>query len=521
MSDPYTLSQKLNIAGLTAGIDSLEEVVSAGLTATDNTGRRFAQLAEASPTLENGLWKVLPDGQMETTWKIRSNAKWHDGQPVTSDDLVFTLTVGLDRELAAFRDPTLDLVTGIEAIDAQTATVRWTKPYIYADSLFTRQIALPIPKHLLAKTYAEEKTTLTELPFWTSEFIGNGPFKLHEWQRGSYAIFRAFDDYVLGRPKIDEMEVRFIPEHNTLMSNLLAGAVQLTIGRNLSLDQAMQVRDQWRDGKPEIGLGNWIVIYPQHLNPNPAVVGNVEFRRALVHAIDRGQLADTLMGGQTSVGHSFVSPDEPEYKDVQKDVVRYEYDPRRTVQIIDSLGYAKGADGTYRDATSRPLTLEFRTVDNNQIHMPSVLAVSDYWRSIGIEIENVAIPQQRANEREYRTTFPAVELLQNPNDLMGVSRWHSTRTALPENNYQVFGNNARYMNAELDVLLDRYYATIPRPERTQVVGQMVHHITDQVAHMGLFYVAIPTMVNHRVKNVTARSNGSPGSWNAEAWDLIQ
>ena len=56
-------------------------------------------LAEAIPSFENGLWKVFPDGQMETTWKIREGARWHDGTPFTSGDVLFTSKLEQDKEL--------------------------------------------------------------------------------------------------------------------------------------------------------------------------------------------------------------------------------------------------------------------------------------------------------------------------------------------------------------------------------------------------------------------------------------
>src|SRR3954452_21892947 len=68
-----------------------------GLALADGEGVLHPLLSEQVPTIENGLWKILPDGGMETTWKIRSGAKWHDGTPFTSDDLTFTLQVAQDR----------------------------------------------------------------------------------------------------------------------------------------------------------------------------------------------------------------------------------------------------------------------------------------------------------------------------------------------------------------------------------------------------------------------------------------
>src|SRR5712692_4131440 len=148
MGDAHSLAQKLNPASYVPGIDTLEEMVSAGLTNTDDQGNQRAALAEAVPTIENGLWKVLPDGRMETTWKIRSGAQWHDGMPITTDDLLFTAKVVQDPDLPLFRDIAYRTIETIEATDQQTVTVKWRAPLIRADQMFSRLLALPLPKHL-------------------------------------------------------------------------------------------------------------------------------------------------------------------------------------------------------------------------------------------------------------------------------------------------------------------------------------------------------------------------------------
>src|SRR3954471_2923388 len=75
-------------------------------------GERAARLAEQVASLENGLWKLLPDGRMETTWKLRQGARWHDGAPLTTDDLLFSLQVGRDHEMTAFGSEAYPAVDG-------------------------------------------------------------------------------------------------------------------------------------------------------------------------------------------------------------------------------------------------------------------------------------------------------------------------------------------------------------------------------------------------------------------------
>src|SRR5207237_6383482 len=148
-------------------------------------------------------------------------------------------------------------------------------------------------------------------------------YRVKEFVVGSHVVLQRVAEYVLGQPKIDEIEVRFIPDPNTLLANVLAGGVDLTLGRGLSLEQAMQTRDQWRDGKIDVAFTSWIVIYPQFLNPTPSIVTNLQFRRALMHAVDRQQMAESLQGGLVSVAHTFLHPNEPEYRDVEPSIVRY------------------------------------------------------------------------------------------------------------------------------------------------------------------------------------------------------
>ena len=82
---PANLSQTRThkTVGNIPGLDGIEELVNAGMTHVDDRGTRSPQLAEAVPTVENGLWRVLPDGTMETTWKIKAAARWQDGLAVT------------------------------------------------------------------------------------------------------------------------------------------------------------------------------------------------------------------------------------------------------------------------------------------------------------------------------------------------------------------------------------------------------------------------------------------------------
>jgi len=118
------------------------------------------------------------------------------------------------------RNIAYEAVERVEAPDPQTIVVHWKKPFIDADRMFSRQYAFPLPKHLLEDPYNEDKPNVLQHPYWTTDYVGAGPFKLREFARGSHLILEANDRYLLGKPKIDEIEIRFIPDSNTLVANI-------------------------------------------------------------------------------------------------------------------------------------------------------------------------------------------------------------------------------------------------------------------------------------------------------------
>lgn len=513
------LYRKLQVGATYSGLTYLERLVNAGLVNLDPKGGLHPQLADAVPSLENGLWKLLPEGRMETTWRIRPTAQWHDGTPVTAEDVVFTARVEQDKGLGWNYNPGHDAIERVEALDLHTVTITWRQPYVEADLMFSHgppgsnTRGLPLPRHLLERAYAEDRATFLQLPYWGTELVGTGPFRVREMVPDERLLLVANDAYVLGRPKIDEVEVRFIPDSNTLIANILAGEIDTTFDeRAVSFEEARGLREQWRSGRIELGQGGLPTITTQFLTPRPAIVTDVRFRRALLHGIDRQEMVDTIQGGLAVVAHSIIGPDMVEYPHVEKSIVRYEFDPRRAVQMIEGLGYTRAGDGVFRDAAGDRLGVEIRATVT-VINQKSMLAVADYWQRIGVAAETHTIPIQRQGELEYMVTFGAFILLRAPRDLTGFQNQHSSRAAIPERNFAGI-NRGRYMNTAYDALIDRYFMTIPFQERMQVLGQILNHETDQLPVMRLFTDPEPTPVSNRLRNVPATA-----PWNSHEWEV--
>lgn len=493
------------------GAGQLEQLLGGALTTPKDRGAQLvAQLAEAVPTFENGLWRVLPDGRMETTWKIRPGARWHDGTPFTSADMLFTTRLEQDRELPVQRSPAYDLVTSIEAPDPQTVTVAWKSPFIEADEFFRRA---PIPRHILERPYLESKESFTALPYWNAEFIGAGPYRVRDWVRDSHAVLLAFDEFVLGRPRIDEITLKFLADETAFMANILAGVIDVSIGKSINHEQTMEIKAQWRSGRIESRAETVIKIWPQFVDPNPAVILDVRFRKALVHAINRQELVDSLVGaGESSPAHSILFPGEPYFPDGEATAVRYDYDPRRATEMIEQLGYGKGPDGAFRDSRGERLWVEINATDEAQNTKP-MFAVTDYWKRVGLAAESLVIPIQLQDDRRYRATFSGFNLQGSGSGVRRLKELTGPQARLPENNF-TGRNYPRYINPEFDALIERVVTTIPRQERVQALQQAVQHMTDQIVMVPLYYAPMSSMISNRVANA-----GFDPTWNAHEWDV--
>ena len=522
MVDPATVFLQMDV-GTLPGTDTVQALVHAGLSIVDDRGGRRAQLAEQVPTLENGLWKVFPDGRMETTWHIRSGAVWHDGAPVVAQDMVFTAAVGQDRDLPRFSDLDFKSVESVEAVDARTVTVRWKEPFIDANAMFAAEFAYPLPSHLLEDGYRGNKPAFMDLPYWSTEYVGAGPFRLREWERGSYLLLEAFDRYPLGRPKIDSIEVKFIPYGNTLVASVLAGSVELTLGRSISVEQAAQVSEQWREGRVAVTPPGMVRLWWQGLNPTPSAILDVRFRRALLQAIDRNEMAETLQRGVAPAADSFLYPGQPQYRDLEdRYLVHYSFDPRQATAELMALGYVRGSDGMLRDSSGEPLAVGLVVSPSQEINVRSTLAVADYWKQVGVDASTSLQPERSGIEKlKYEAEWPGFTLIRGNNDLEGLAILHSAQARLPERGYNGT-NRGNYMNLELDALIDRYFVTIPERERLDTLGRIIHHISDQLPILPLYYGAEPAVISHRLLNVGPKPAGSAGqtqAWNAHEWDV--
>ena len=118
-------------------------------------------------------------------------------------------------------------------------------------------------------------------------------------------------------------------------------------------------------------------------------------------------------------------------------------------------------------------------------------------KRLGVDVSPVIVPVQRLTDLEYRNTMPAFEVVRYRSGAGSIEQLHGSQAPLPQNHF-AGTNRSRYINPEFDALLDRYLATIPWDARMQALGQVVHHISDQLNVMGLIYDVQPALISNRL-----------------------
>lgn len=503
-----------------AGEGPVMGLVHAGLSVRDTFNTQVPVLAEAIPAQENGLWKLFPDGRMEVTWRIRDGARWHDGTPITAPDLLFNARLRQDPNIPGFSTSEFLLVDSVEATDARTVVVKWTAPYIRADDMGA--FSQLRPSHILRQAYeTQPPEVFLQHPYWIHGFVGAGPFRLREFVPGSHLVLEAFDQYVLGRPKIDELTVRFFTDMNTMVANLLANEVELTLSRGFAMSQALQLRERW-DGTVDMGSDNWFALWPQFVNPDPPITLDLRFRRALLHAIDRQGIVDNMWGGFTQVAHAMVHPSTVGYREhVEPHILRYDYDPRRTAALIGELGYRRGTDGLFRDVAGQVPRVQVQSSGGDEAHDQAAVVISDYFKQAGIDSYPFLVPDAQRSDRELVAQFPGVGVWRGGNDPVASFATMHSRNALVAPPWRGGSNRSRYMNPELDALIDRFMVAVSEKDRLPLIGQIMRHTTEQLNVMGLWYNIRPNAVGKRLQNLSwQRVTGGTMFWNAHEWDVM-
>jgi peptide/nickel transport system substrate-binding protein len=493
----------------------------AELDLQDARGNTHPYLAEALPQLHTDTWRVLPDGRMETSYRLKPNLVWHDGHPLSAEDFVFGWRVYTDPQLAVPNEAPQSLMEEVLAPDARTIVFRWRRLYPDANALGRDFQALP--RHILESVHAQSTPdAFLNHQFWTTEYVGLGPYRLHQWELGALLEGVAFDGHVLGRPKIERIIVRYIGDVNTALANLVSGSVDFASDRALQFEQGYLLKQDWVSSKQGVVISTPIQTRFTHvqLRPdlvNPRALLDLRVRKALAHSIDRAALNEGLFYGEGVMSDTYIVPYVPYFADVERAITRYPYDVRRTEQFMQEAGFSKGADSTFVSAAGERFNPQLMGLSTG-LQQKELAIMTDTWQRAGIDIQPRVLPLAQMRDGQVRSTFPALYTAGNGAEEKTLGQWSTSGIGSPENRW-VGGNRGGWSNPEYDRLWEAFNTTLDRTERNQQVVQMMKVLSDEVGVLILFNSIDVTAHAAALQGPHPMAIDDLVNWNVHEWEF--
>jgi len=441
---------------------------------------------QAQPQLAKE-WSVSADGKV-WTFKLHDGVKWHDGQPLTAEDVAFTFNMIKGFESFALIKSYTSLLAKAEAPDATTAVLTFEQPVANTDERFSSVYILP--KHIWEKFKDEKAAT----EFENLDMVGSGPFKLAEFKSGEFTRLTANKEHYLTPPKVDEVIFKVYKNDDAMVQALKSGEVDLisppsTVVRSLQSESNIKV---------EIGksLDLTDIIFNTTDPKNcPKDVGkctghpalrDVKVRQALSYATDKQALIDTVLLGLGAPGLSLVMPGHGD--GFAKDVADYPFDIEKAKQMLEEAGY-KDTDGDgIREMPgdpSKPLSFRFSfPSDQAAATGPRFFeTLRDQWKQAGVEIKLQALEADALTA----ACCPAFDF--------DVIRWGWTAGSDPSSLLYIAttdeiptGNSETgYSNPEYDSLFKEQEITVDKAKRNELLHKMQEILVRDVPYIIPYY----------------------------------
>ncbi|MBI3978147.1 MAG: ABC transporter substrate-binding protein [Chloroflexi bacterium] len=444
---------------------------------------RFAPTSfEVQPALAES-WQISPDG-LVYTFKLRQNAKFWDGAPVTSDAVKFTIERQIDKNSPGYqysgRAGRLSVVDRIEAPDEYTFRMTLKEPNTPLLHFMTDRMGYVL----------QPKTALELKDDFGQKGMGAGAFKIDSFQRNVRTAMSANPNYWGEKPKVKNLNFVVIPEPQAQVAALRSGQVDLIYHPDPDLLPTLET-------DPNIALQRVVGSHAAYLclNFKFKAFQDVRVRKAIDLAINKQAIADTILKGVAVVAKTPLSQAYGEY--YLKDFPAPTFDPKKAKALLEEAGYGSGLDLRLINATNSP---------GNIKSVEQVTAIQADLAAIGVrvKIENYDtathydLEQKQPNSYELTLSSFSSVIGDPDNFLYGVF----SSFMWPTNGW----NYSYYKNEQVDKLLVEARRIQDVKRRLEIYTQVQKTAVDEVAHVLLNHQVFSMAVNKKVKGFFLHPN---------------
>ena len=395
------------------------------------------------------------------TFKLRDDVTWHDGQPFTAEDVVFTFEYLKEHPYPMADSEFVESVTA----DGNKVTFTLSRPY----APFLEWVAgtIPIlPRHIWQDVDNPEDYRTAE------SAVGTGPFRFGDYNKelGTY-LYLANDDYYGGMVMVRELRFSKATEEMTGSAlrngNVHAGSIRPEMSESLKQD------------------GMTVMVSPYYwnaklmINHKKAPLSSKEMRQALAYAIDRQEIVDIAKQGQAIPGSTGLVPPDSEW--FAPGANQYPYDPARTAQLLEGLGYIKQGDGYVKDGKALELELIYSAgIAGSTNFTRDAEMLKQQLEKAGIKVNLRNMESKAVDDRVLNWDF---DIALSGHGGLGGDPVQINRAILGKG-----FNSARYeANEELLGLLKKHVSIMGASERLKVVQQVQELYAEEMPALTLYY----------------------------------
>ncbi|HZT06764.1 MAG TPA: ABC transporter substrate-binding protein [Chloroflexota bacterium] len=501
--EPPSLASK-PLVGFSGSLNPPIRLFNATLDRIDDKRVAHPYLVTELPRLNTDTWRLMPDGRMETTHRLRPNLTWHDGAPLSADDFVFGWQVFSAPELGASQSEPIRQMEEIVAPDPETVVIRWRVPY--PDAAQMDATFQPLPRHILGDRFAQlDPPEFVNLPFWTVEYVGLGPYRVTAWEPGAFLEATAFAGHALGKPKIDRLRLEFIGDPNTALAKMLSGDAHYVADFVLDYDLGQTLEKEWssRGGGTVFYAPVLLRLTEIQLRPEiaqPRALLDARVRAGLAYAFDVPGAVDVFTGGHGVATSTLTSPLTDYYPIVENAITKRDYNPRTAQQQLEAAGMVRGADGFYAGPGGEPFKVDIWTTGGAVFERENRI-FADSLRQAGIDATPQTMTPARLADAEARALTPG--LFTGGAGNRRLEDFTLSKIPRPENRWN--GNNrGAWRSSEYDRLFQEYATTLDPSERVERIAAMEHVLNEDVGAIPHMFTTVVTANSSQLAGPKAR-----------------
>ena len=353
-------------------------------------------------------WNVSADGAVYSV-NLRTDAVWHDGNPVTAEDVIYTISL-LQSQSALIPSSLQEFWSQVIVSKISDSGLEFSLPVAFAPFMDYLSFQV-LPSHLLGNLSMDG---LVDHPFNLNP-VGSGPYRFDSLETDNGVItgvnLTSFEYYYEGRPFIDEIHFRYYSDEKSALDAYQAGEVDgLSKIRNQDMETVLNQTglNLYSSRQPKL-----CIVFLNLNNPNVPILQSVDFRKALMAGVNRQMMIDDVINGQGIFAQGPIMPGNWAFYPEQ---TALRYDPDGARQILAGMALTSGEDGRFF-SDGAPIELNLLVPDDPK-HTAMAEILRQNWKKIGIGVTVTPLPYDQVianlESRNYQMALVDLDLSDTP-----------------------------------------------------------------------------------------------------------